>query len=118
MRPYTARVILGGCAAVRFRNHAVALGIRAIAVRYFSPIFTDINQTLNLMTRNIIATVILALSPLLAMPQAVDERVAYDTNLTSPQKPDADKVIGNLINSQDWLALDKALDEMGGDIRR
>lgn len=43
---------------------------------------------------------------------------AYDTSLAATQKPDADKVIGNLINSQDWLALDKALDEMGGDIKQ
>lgn len=70
------------------------------------------------MSYKLIASIVLALSPVLAMPQAVDERVAYDTNLTSLQKPDADMVVGNLINSQDWLTLDKALDEMGGDVRQ
>lgn len=43
---------------------------------------------------------------------------AYDTSLAVSQKADADKVIGNLINAQDWLALDKALKTMGGDIKQ
>ncbi len=54
--------------------------------------------------------------------QATDARPdkvpAYDTSLAVSQKADADKVVGNLINSQDWIALDKALGEIGGDIRQ